>query len=147
MAVRKCVLCGGNLDEKKICTECGMDNKKNDQQYVLNENLQPARSVGSRREPQQREPRLQHPQQRKNYSWPPAGNRNSFGGSSMACKVVFLIVLAVVIGTAVLGFLQDKDETVRYSGHAENILDQAPEAERSGTPELLAEAPANVKFY
>lgn len=30
---RKCSLCGGNLDSQGICTECGLDNTKNDKAY------------------------------------------------------------------------------------------------------------------
>lgn len=39
MSVNRCSLCGGKLDSSKVCTECGMDNKKNDSHYRLNENL------------------------------------------------------------------------------------------------------------
>lgn len=31
---KTCSLCGGRLDEKNICTECGLDNSKNDKNYV-----------------------------------------------------------------------------------------------------------------
>lgn len=33
---RKCSLCGGKLDNQGICTECGLDNTKNDQNYQIN---------------------------------------------------------------------------------------------------------------
>lgn len=39
MPVERCMLCGGRLNGNRICTECGMDNKKNDRHYRLNENL------------------------------------------------------------------------------------------------------------
>ena len=36
----KCSLCGGNLDSKKRCTFCGLDNTKNDDMYkhLVNQN-------------------------------------------------------------------------------------------------------------
>ena len=34
---RRCSLCGGKLNGN-ICTECGLDNSKNDDQYVTLEN-------------------------------------------------------------------------------------------------------------
>ncbi len=33
---RKCTLCGSRLDRNKICTECGLDNTKNDDRYIFN---------------------------------------------------------------------------------------------------------------
>lgn len=34
---RKCTLCGGKLDGRGICTECGLDNNKADKNYKINE--------------------------------------------------------------------------------------------------------------
>ncbi len=33
---KRCTLCGSKLDRNKICTECGLDNTKNDENYILN---------------------------------------------------------------------------------------------------------------
>ena len=33
---RECTLCGGKLDSKNVCKECGLDNNKTDAHYVLN---------------------------------------------------------------------------------------------------------------
>ena len=34
MAIERCSLCGGRLGSNGICTECGMDNTKNDKNTV-----------------------------------------------------------------------------------------------------------------
>mgnify|MGYP001622866738 CR=1 FL=1 len=149
MAIERCILCGGSLNKDKICTECGMDNKKNDKHYILNENLQTVRSVESQRDVRQGQPQQEYQQQRQtakreekpvyrpdfshpyrgSYGKPLAGSRSSYGGSGMAGKVVFLVVLLIVIGTAVIGFVQEEKETTHYSGEAEDILDEAAEEE------------------
>lgn len=33
----RCTLCGGKLDKKGICTECGLDNKKSERHYKVNQ--------------------------------------------------------------------------------------------------------------
>ena len=37
MLGRKCTLCGGKLDGRNICTECGLDNSKSDKNYRINQ--------------------------------------------------------------------------------------------------------------
>ena len=34
---KRCTLCGGKLDSNGICKECGLDNKKNDKNYRVNQ--------------------------------------------------------------------------------------------------------------
>ena len=34
---RKCTLCGGKLDRRGICTECGLDNNKSEKNYHVNQ--------------------------------------------------------------------------------------------------------------
>ena len=65
MAIERCILCGGSLNKDKICTECGMDNKKNDKHYILNENLQTVRSVESQRDVRQGQPQQEYQQLRQ----------------------------------------------------------------------------------
>lgn len=34
---RKCTLCGGKLDSRGICTECGLNNNKSEKNYHVNQ--------------------------------------------------------------------------------------------------------------
>ena len=33
---KRCSLCGGKLNSRGICTECGLDNSKSDKNYRIN---------------------------------------------------------------------------------------------------------------
>ena len=33
----RCTLCGGKLDGKKVCKECGLDNSKSEKNYRINQ--------------------------------------------------------------------------------------------------------------
>ena len=47
MPVERCMLCGGRLNGNRICTECGMDNKKNDRHYRHPETMSRTRGTDS----------------------------------------------------------------------------------------------------
>ena len=32
----RCTLCGGKLDSRKVCTECGLNNSKSEKNYKVN---------------------------------------------------------------------------------------------------------------
>ena len=120
----RCTLCGGRLNADRICTECGMDNKKDDSQYRLNENLPVEQPGAIPRDTGQRGPGGQtgagpRPGSpgRGGYgygSFPKAGSRGSTPGqnSGLAGKIVFVVVLVTVILSAVLGFLQEEKQAV-----------------------------------
>ena len=120
----RCTLCGGRLNADRICTECGMDNKKDDSQYRLNENLPVEQPGAIPRDTGQRGPggqtgagpRPGNPG-RGGYgygSFPKAGSRGSTPrqNSGLAGKIVFVVVLVTVILSAVLGFLQEEKQAV-----------------------------------
>ena len=49
---KRCTLCGGKLDSNGICKECGLDNKKNDKNYRVNQSSFPGtRLLAAERRP------------------------------------------------------------------------------------------------
>ena len=121
MPVERCMLCGGRLNGNRICTDCGMDNKKNDRHYRLNENLstdtrqgEPGKNGAGRsrqpsgnyeQNPGNRQPRGTDGRSRTRGAAAGGWRNSRQSGSSFSGKVVFLIMLLIVILTGVLGFL------------------------------------------
>lgn len=172
MAIERCSLCGGRLGSNGICTECGMDNTKNDKKYSLNKNLKldfrqaepsgkntensrGATGGGQSGDSRTYEQKPFEEQRRRPHTPPPyqgsAGRtyrgRRSEGNSGTAGKVVFVVVLLITIGAAVLGFMLDRGgEAGSYETEDLNgILDE--EVDWQEIDEILANTDGSYTIY
>ena len=137
MPMERCSLCGGKLDGNKICTECGMDNKKSDKYYRLNENrIQDVReqdlskkSGGEPYTPPVKE-NIHGKYAGKYGNHPVFPNQKQFHGpvghsnSNTVGKVVFVVFLLFVIWIVAMGFVteSEKQEDPFFDTDMDDIL-------------------------
>ena len=85
---RECTLCGGKLDSRKICKECGLDNSKSEKNYTIN-------SSSSEKMP------LTHVHEEM---WGYPKNKRGCG-----CFLVFLIIFVIMAVIGTIGLSVEKD--------------------------------------
>ena len=171
MAADRCTLCGGKLNSSKICTECGMDNKKNDRHYRLNENLRieprmagngspdpaggrsQAQEAAARRGFSASENRRDPRQYRQPYGKTAVPSRRSGNrkDGNTAGKIVFFVMLLIVIGAAVMGFLDDYRRTQDEDSFLNSSIEMDDTSCRegvslTGTEDLAVEALSRVEL-
>lgn len=65
---KECTLCGGKLDSNNVCRECGLDNKKTDENYMINRSScdgKPLTHVHDEQKPSRREKQKKKPVKEK----------------------------------------------------------------------------------
>lgn len=131
MKKNRCSLCGGKL-RNNICTECGLDNTKNDSNYKLNVSScdgEPMTHVHT-----QIETRKAHQTVQQHKTWsssrgvprvgtmnPRAPHSRTAGHSNSLAKIIALIVVFIFIG-GIGGFISSiTDEMSGFDDFLENI--------------------------
>lgn len=119
MFEKRCTLCGGKLDRNGICTECGLDNKKSDKTYKINQSecdhkpLTHVHTDKTEKPVKKPEVNRQSDQERQSQTWQNgtvAYSENK--GQKKACKkksagkIISKVVAAVVILNVIIGILQ-----------------------------------------
>lgn len=95
---RKCTLCGGNLDIRNICKECGLDNNKSEKNYRVNQS-------GCDGEPLTHIHEEEGSRQKRAYQM--AGPERKSGRASAVAKVIVILSVIMTIGGIVLNVIED----------------------------------------
>lgn len=140
---RKCTLCGGKVDSRGICEECGLDNNKSEKNYKINQascdgkplthvhetnaHVQPQKAQkeqkAQKKQGEQKE-RMKRPEYEDNYSMP----RQRISGrekakakkKSAAGRVVGIITMILTVAGILLAVAEDHGEEI--SSWAESKL-------------------------
>ena len=116
---KKCRLCGSKLDRNQICTECGLDNKKTDENYRLNKSSCDNMSlthVHDEKKHREDRPKVQRDKQ-KNNQRDFGQYMEQFGKKEerktkrkkpgcISIAVIIIIILQIVV--PILGFIVDE---------------------------------------
>lgn len=121
---KKCTLCGGKIDNHNICTECGLDNTKTDENYHMNESScdhMPLTHVHKNKSAEQtkdpgkynQSPAAAKKNQNQADGWRQAEsgwNRKSKGsrkGQTRVSKIITVITVVFTIAGILLNVLED----------------------------------------
>lgn len=106
----RCTLCGGKLDSKKICKECGLNNSKSEKYYKINRSSCDGLPMTHVHEEQEVSKPVKKPEQKKVKYEKAAGSSNpkqkkGSWAAKLVTAFVFLSVAATIIGSlAEIGF-------------------------------------------
>lgn len=107
----RCTLCGGKLDARKVCTECGLNNSKSEKNYKVNSSScdrKPMTHVHEEKEikriPRQKSMTTKQNRQQKKAGW--------------AAKLTTAIVILSIAGT-VIGSLGEMDINIPFFSEEE----------------------------
>lgn len=112
---KRCTLCGGKLDSRKICTECGLDNTKTEKNYRVNQSScdgMPLTHVHEERDEG-------YSRRKQKQSVPRIPNRTTVIGQpkkkiSRVIKFVFLIWVVICLIITAVDMVSDSDSGVAY---------------------------------
>lgn len=97
MSRRKCTLCGGKLDGRGICTECGLNSRKSEENYRVNRSScdgQPMTHVHTEKKEQKPSVDEQPVYRRENKNFP---GMNKKVGKMLAAAAIMLTVAGIII--------------------------------------------------
>lgn len=109
----RCTLCGGRLDSRKICKECGLDNSKSEKHYKINSSScdrKPMTHVHEEKEIK-RIPKQKSMTAKQNRQQKKAGR---------AAKLTTIIVIFSIVGT-IIGSLAEMDIHIPFLSEEEPV--------------------------
>ena len=121
MIGRKCTLCGGRLDERNICTECGLNNSKSDKNYKINQSScdkKPPTHVHEDKQKNIKQEKTNIPRHA-----PAAGKHKQRKTAAVLSCISVLLAIVSVIAPLVLS---ERDEYYTDSGSEEEYDDTDP---------------------
>lgn len=118
---KDCSLCGGKLDSNNICKECGLDNRKSDANYVLNQSECDDRPLTHVHENKKTSIKKEKPDKKRQRSWQTLQNTYSSSekyvrksgqksGKKFAGKAAVIVVILSILGE-LLNFIPEEGES------------------------------------
>lgn len=108
MLGKRCTLCGGKLDSRMICTECGLNNSKSEKYYKVNRSScdrQPLTHVHEdiqerEKSAEKKRPKEQQKKRTEQYTWQDlTGNAGKQKRAKRAGKLATVLVVMSIVGT------------------------------------------------
>lgn len=136
----RCSLCGGKLDRDRVCTECGLDNRKSDKQYKINQSRcdnEPMTHVHTDKNEKEKPKREKTP--KENYQQGSHRPVPKVKKKRKAGKVISIIITVMVTFFGILPALMDLVENSDLGMQVSNWLEDKEDADSSDSTEYPGE--------
>lgn len=140
---RKCTLCGGKLDGRGICTECGLDNNKADRNAKINESScdgMPLTHVHEEKDKKEARPQQGQMQPQGQYDWQPRQmeteqqqkiSRHQAAEAkkqSSVKKIISILTIILTVAGVLIGIMENRDSDTVEAPETDAAEDYDPYA-------------------